>query len=372
MTTAEKLTKVAENIPKVYDAGYEKGKAEGGGGTEYEFEDVSFLDLQEKGKLTVENHRENGFFDITENTLNAEEATFHIGISGYVELEGAVNDTVDYIYITVDDDIIYTNENGSTEFSFSGEVKEKLSVYASLCAYTFDRFVIRKDYDKGVADGKQAEYDRFWNAIQSNGLRTEYMGAFGSVWNDESFKPKYDIRPVNANTMFEYSNITDLKEALEKAGVTLDFSNVSYGRFTQVFQSSQITRVGVIDTTGSANQPINYLFYNAAKLREIEKWIITEDGRQQFAPANTFQNCSALEEIRIEGTLGCSMSFQWCTKLSAASLLSILTVLSKDSAVASGKSITFATASQAVIQADAKCTEQYNLALAAGWEIKFA
>ena len=33
MTTSEKLTAIAENQQKVYDAGYEKGKAEGGGDT---------------------------------------------------------------------------------------------------------------------------------------------------------------------------------------------------------------------------------------------------------------------------------------------------------------------------------------------------
>ena len=35
MSIAEKLVAVAENIPKVYDAGYLKGKSEGGSGTDY-------------------------------------------------------------------------------------------------------------------------------------------------------------------------------------------------------------------------------------------------------------------------------------------------------------------------------------------------
>ena len=33
MSLAEKLAQIAENVPKVYNAGYEKGKAEGGGGS---------------------------------------------------------------------------------------------------------------------------------------------------------------------------------------------------------------------------------------------------------------------------------------------------------------------------------------------------
>ena len=32
MSTADKLTQIAENVQRVYDAGYEKGKSEGGGG----------------------------------------------------------------------------------------------------------------------------------------------------------------------------------------------------------------------------------------------------------------------------------------------------------------------------------------------------
>ena len=378
MTTAERLTKVAENIPRVYEAGFNAGKAQGGEDVEYEFEDVSFLDLQEQGKLTIDNRIENGVLTVTENMLSAEYALFDIDISGYVEFEGVASMIATPVYISVDGVKIYTNGNdwNDTKFSFKGKVKENISIYASLCTYTFDRFaigkVIRKDYEKGVADGKQAEYDRFWDNFQERGNRTDYQLSFGGAgWNNEVFKPKYDMRPVISNNMFGYSRITDLKDALEKAGVTLDFSKVTYGRFAQTFQGSQITRVGVIDTTGSNNVTTNYLFYNATKLREIEKWVITDDGKQQFGATNTFQDCSALEEIRIEGTLGCSLLFKWCTKLSAASLLSILTALSKDSTLASGKSITFATASQAVIEADAQCCEQYNLALAAGWQIKF-
>ena len=34
MSTADKLTQIAENVQRVYDAGYEKGKSEGGGGTD--------------------------------------------------------------------------------------------------------------------------------------------------------------------------------------------------------------------------------------------------------------------------------------------------------------------------------------------------
>jgi hypothetical protein len=44
MSIADKLTTIAENIPKVYQAGYDKGKAEGGGGGS----DDSFWDVYQQ------------------------------------------------------------------------------------------------------------------------------------------------------------------------------------------------------------------------------------------------------------------------------------------------------------------------------------
>jgi hypothetical protein len=192
-------------------------------------------------------------------------------------------------------------------------------------------------YDEGYAAGQQAEYDRLWDSLQLNGNRTDYTGAFGIVWNNDSFKPKYDIRPVNANTMFESSSITDLKAAMENAGVVLDFSQVSYARFTQFLQNSAITRIGVVDTTGTKAHKINYLFMGATNLREVEKWVITEDGTQQFDASTTFQQCTNLEEIRIEGKLGCSLSLKPCTKLSKASIQSVMNNLYDDG---TGKTLT--------------------------------
>ena len=49
-------------------------------------------------------------------------------------------------------------------------------------------------YDEGVADGKKAEYDRFWDAYQGGGERTDYNSGFRSpYWNDETYQPPYAI-----------------------------------------------------------------------------------------------------------------------------------------------------------------------------------
>lgn len=197
-----------------------------------------------------------------------------------------------------------------------------------------------KGIELGVMDGEDAEYNRLWDSLQENGNRTAYNGAFGSVWNDENFKPKYDIKPQNANHIFRYSGIVDLKGDLEKAGVTLDFSNVSYGQFVQMFETSKVENVGVIDTRSSAGFSINYMFYGATKLKYIEKWILTDDGKQKFGERDTFGSCGQLEEIRLEGALGCSLSFSSCSKLSSDSVQSIIDHL-KDLTGATAQTLTF-------------------------------
>lgn len=52
------------------------------------------------------------------------------------------------------------------------------------------------DVDAAYNAGKQAEYDRFWDAFQQNGTRTNYERAFRR-WTDEIYKPKYIPKPIN-------------------------------------------------------------------------------------------------------------------------------------------------------------------------------
>lgn len=44
-------------------------------------------------------------------------------------------------------------------------------------------------------EGRQAEYDRFWDNFQQNGNRTRYVYGFAGVcWTKETLKPKYPIK----------------------------------------------------------------------------------------------------------------------------------------------------------------------------------
>ena len=115
--------------------------------------------------------------------------------------------------------------------------------------------------------------------------------------------------------MFQSSQITDLKQAIEKAGVIFDLSksdNVDY-----LFNGcSQTVRVPVIDISGSkANR---YLFNVCRLLVEVEKLILKYDGSQVLT--GSFGQCNALTTIRIDGVIGDSLDFSACP-LSRESIL---------------------------------------------------
>lgn len=184
---------------------------------------------------------------------------------------------------------------------------------------------LTEQVDKAFTEGQQAERDAFWDIYQQNGERTVYNNAFsGYGWTDETFKPKYDMRPISATQMFHSTQITNLKQILDKCGVVLDFSNCT--GFTYTFQQSKITHIGVIDTRKCGN--LNY-FMTEAKFVYIEKIILKDDGSQSFMSGYSFSVCRVLEHIIFEGVIGKNgLDLHWSTKLDADSLKSIIDCLS--------------------------------------------
>ena len=166
-------------------------------------------------------------------------------------------------------------------------------------------------YDEGFADGKQAEYDAFWDVYQNNGNRTDYSFAFAGnggngyssakgVWTNETFKPKYPlIASKGANYMFRGS-------CIENVDCDIDISQCT---------------------------TVTYMFYYNYLIKTIRKLIISENVKMT-AP---FEQCSALENITFEGVIGNDINFQWSTLLTRASIESIVSHLSD---TASGKTLT--------------------------------
>ncbi len=280
MSTAEKLTTIAENEQRVYDAGFNAGQESGG------------------------------------DTDEAWNDGFNAGYdSGYADGEGS----------GFFSGLEVGREEGLTE---------------------------------GIEQGKQAQEDAFWDAYQQNGTRTDYQGAFGGLgWTNEFFKPKYDIKPVQATYMFRQTNISgDLVEILDNLGVILDFSECT-GAAEVFSNAARITRVGVIDLRKSTYNG-NAFAYCSAKT--IDKVLVSE----KTGVGNFPGYANLLENMTIEGTIAQSgFNAQYSTKLSKASITSIINALSTTT---SGLSITL---SQVAVDREFAATPGDTGADSAEWGI---
>lgn len=175
-------------------------------------------------------------------------------------------------------------------------------------------------------------YNRFWDSFQENGNRTNYAVAFGSCWNKDNFKPKYSLRPTNAYMMFfnNTGSIIDLGEVAEDyfnaLRIELDFSkaiNVIYG-----IAALHAKRFKKLDFSSATN--MGNLFYSHGSyvncVEEIDEFISSEITTYDNS---TFQQATHLREIRFTGVIAKGViNFQWNTKLSKASITSLINVLS--------------------------------------------
>ncbi len=195
--------------------------------------------------------------------------------------------------------------------------------------------VTKKWFDRG----RDYEQQEFWNVFQQNGARQNYEHGFaGKGWYNENLKPKYDITPSYASNMFLN---TEYKGDLRDLPVKLDFSKSS-SMSNLLGYAYGITGIGVVDTRMTAN-PLAIFTY-ARALQTVEKLILKSDGSQSLN--NAFTQCYELRDIVIEGTIGQTVDFQHSTKLSKASITSIINALSSS---VSGKSVSLS--KDAVIEA---------------------
>ena len=178
-----------------------------------------------------------------------------------------------------------------------------------------------KDYNKGHIDGQQAEYDRFWDAYQNYGKRGHYRYAFyRPFWNDENFKPKYDIKPAqDGQYIFQQCGVTDMKAILQRQGVTLDFSATPMLYYC--FSNAAITYLPELDCSKCNN--FQNMFINCTSLVSIDKLIISEKATgTNFA--RMFDSCSALENVIFEGVIAADISLGDSPLLSHDSIMSLL------------------------------------------------
>lgn len=170
--------------------------------------------------------------------------------------------------------------------------------------------------------GKTKEWSDFWDVYQGNGNRTNYRFAFAGIgWNNETFKPKYDLILVNPENCFQGSLIRgDLTEILNGLGVKLDTSKVGYA--TYFMASTRFTRVPKIDVTNFTKHPLNQFFAWSELLETIDELVVAD-----YVDYSTyaFGSCAALKNIKITGTIGKSIYFNSSPKLDIENVKTIIT-----------------------------------------------
>lgn len=191
---------------------------------------------------------------------------------------------------------------------------------------------IAQNEQKVYDAGKKSEYDKFWDSFQNNGNRTSYSYAFFSytstsgysAWNDETFKPKYDLKPTSAGeSMFRTLSVTNFKQLLIDLGISLDLSKVT--TFSNGFAFSKVTHLGEIDLSSCVS--LRESFRNCDVVT-IDKLII----KSTADVTNIFLASYNLENLTIEGNISKSIDFKYQKKLTYESIISIINALSESSA----------------------------------------
>ena len=177
--------------------------------------------------------------------------------------------------------------------------------------------------EEGKAVGRKEEHKAFWDSFQS--AKSNFWARYaGSGWNTETFRPKNDLNIVNGNASycFAYTKCrVDMVDWCNQLGINIDIKPTVA---TGIFQSSEWTRVPVIDT--SLADSLSSSFAYCSYLVIIDKLILKDDGSQAFA--NTFYDCKVLRDITIEGVIGKEVKLVWSPLLSNASITSFINHLS--------------------------------------------
>ena len=197
--------------------------------------------------------------------------------------------------------------------------------------------------ETGFNEGYDAHWSAFWDKFQitnKGAERTDYSYAFasfnpGAGWNATNFKPKYDLNPTNAAYMFYLFStgyVASLITMLDSAGIGLDTSQCT--NHSNMFAGSPVSEVPLIDLTNSTNA--QNLFSGCLYLKKAEIKL-AENTLSNYN--NMFHSCQDLEDLIIDGTADKSINLKSSSKLTNASVQSVIDSL-KDLTGATSQTLT--------------------------------
>lgn len=207
---------------------------------------------------------------------------------------------------------------------------------------------VAENVPKVYQAGKQAEYDAFWDSYQSTSIYPNRCGPAhfaGAGWNNDTFKPKYDIKVLNGYFLFYNCNVRgDLVEILNELGVSLDTSKMRNAFY--LFSNSHFSRVGEINFRNMNHPSFTTNAFSTPTLITIDKLIVAESATFH---SSTFTSATGLKNITIEGPIADSINFK-DSPLTKASITSVINALSS---TATGLTATFKkSAKEAAFTAD--------------------
>ena len=214
--------------------------------------------------------------------------------------------------------------------------------------------------------GKEKEWSDFWDSIAENGV-----GAYcfsGSVWNDTTFNPKFDIIPTSCASFFANNNITSLVKILNSNGVVLDTSQAdSFGY--SFYNCPKLTTLSTINYSKvTTTSKMNYTIMGCKELTTILGLVFPEEYTVHSATVYVLRNLPKLTNITsIEGKIKFNLDLSQSTLLTKTSINRIIGALfdyAANGGNTHGATIMFSDASTSLLTEDMRS----NIA-SKGWEV---
>lgn len=185
-------------------------------------------------------------------------------------------------------------------------------------------------YEKAVEEGKEEQDKAWWDAITANNTRTIFSYGFSYVdfSRVDGFNPPYQIKPVGYST-----HMFNAVKGIDKiTAAALDLSQCT--SLASFFDRSGVREIELIDSRSATT--IAGIFNENSTTTTVGKFILKSDGSQTISNAS-FYSAYGLTNIIFEGVFGQNAWFNYCGKLTKASITSIVNALSP---TASGKTLT--------------------------------
>lgn len=195
---------------------------------------------------------------------------------------------------------------------------------------------VEKVHNAGQEKGKQAEYDAFWDAFQSNGNRTDYNTAFsGFYWNADTLRPKYPIKIVDYSSA-AFSNCffksglpsTEHNNLLDISHIKIDVSKAT--ACDQMFANARVNGVTLIFSEKITNLNQAFTKANGGSIGGMEITLLVPNPNCNWT--NTFQYHRVKRLILLDGTVIGKNGFNvsWANGLPHDDLVGIVNALSNE------------------------------------------